>query len=127
MILPDAELAVITYLRTKLPSARIYTEIPASATFPLVKITRFGGIPLAMVTLDPSSIQTEVYGTTKAEARLLAAQAQSAYSEADGWETTGVYITAARPLSGLLWLPDPDFSPPKPRYLFDTSVYLRNR
>lgn len=127
--LPDAELIAVTYLRqhapiTSLVGSRVYTELPAGPTWPLVKITRTGGPPEARGTLDTAFLQAEAYGTSKAEARRVAATVQAAFADADGFIHAGAYISATEPLAGLQWLPDPDNQ--QPRYLFDTAVYVRN-
>lgn len=127
--LPDAELISVVYLRqhspvTSLVGSRVYTELPAGPTWPLVKATRTGGPPQSHGTLDAAFVQVEAYGSTKAEARQVAATVQAAFVDADGFTDSGAYITATEPLSGLQWLPDPDDQ--QPRYLFDTAVYVRN-
>lgn len=129
--LPDAELAAVTYLRTVTAvtdqvSTRIYTELPANATYPLAVVKRLGGSPVAEGTLDPASIQTEVYADSKQAARDAAAAIQAAFQDARGWTGTGMYVTTTAPQTGLLWLPDESFHPPQPRYVFDTTVYVRN-
>lgn len=129
-LLPDAELVAVTYLRqhadvVALVASRVYTELPASPTWPLAKIVRIGGPPAARGTLDPATIQCEAYADTKQAARELAATAQAALADADGFTHAGAYVTASEPLSGLQWLPDPDLND-RPRYLFDTTVYVRN-
>lgn len=128
--LPDAELVVVTYLRQHTATAalvgtRVYTELPGDATWPLAKIVRIGGPPVARGTLDVATIQCEAYADTKAAARQLAATIQAAFADAAGFTDSGAYITNAEPLSGLQWLPDPDLAD-RARYLFDTAVYVRS-
>lgn len=128
--LPDSELLTVTYLRQHaatgaLVGTRVYTELPASPTWPLVKLIRIGGPPTARGTLDQATIQLEVYADDKHAARQLAATVQAALADAPGFTDSGAYITATAPISGLQWIPDPDLSD-KPRYLFDTAVYTRS-
>lgn len=128
--LPDAELLTVTYLRqhaatVALVGSRVYTEIPASPTWPLAKIVRIGGPPVARGTLDVATIQCEVYADTKAAARQAAATIQAAFADAAGFTDSGAYIADTEPLSGLQWIPDPDLAD-RPRYLFDTAVYTRS-
>lgn len=130
--LPDAELLTVSYLRTVTGvtdevGQRVYTELPANPTWPLLVVTRPSpGTVLAEATLDAASIQTAAYANSKYEARQAAAAAVAALADADGWAHASGYISATEPLGGLLWLPDEDFTNPRPRYLFDTAVYVRS-
>lgn len=130
--LPDAELLTVVYLKaqsivTNEVSSRVYTELPSSPTFPLLLVSRPSqGQVGAESTLDVASIQIEAYADDKFTSRIVAAAAQAALADADGWTHTTGYITTTVPLGGIQWLPDEDFEgEPKPRYVFDTSVYTR--
>jgi hypothetical protein len=125
-LLPDAELLTVNALRanadlTALVGARVYTAIPAEPTFPLVRVTRIGGIPAISRHLDIARIQVDVWGTTKFQARTVAATAQAAIHAAIGARAEGV-LTGVDDDLGLSWQPDPETD--QPRYVFGVALYL---
>lgn len=125
-LLPDAELLTVNYLRgvsdvTALVGTRVYTEIPAQPTWPLLRITRIGGLPTIRQHLDVARIQIDAWGTTKYQARTAAATAQAAIHAAVGPHTQGV-VTAVEDDLGLTWAPDPDTN--QARYTFGVSVFI---
>lgn len=126
-VLADAELVAVAYLRQQsdvaaLVGARVSTELPANPTYPLLKVTRIMGVPAVPRRLDAAYLQVEAYADTKAQARLLAATAHAALWAATGAHA-GAVITGASDALGLGWVPDPAFTPPKPRYLFAVTLY----
>lgn len=137
-LLPDAEKTVSAYLRarsevTALVGDRVYTAIPNSPTFPLVRLTRVGGTPVHSRPLwvDEALIQVDVFGTVPGETgsggrrqihqiaetcrAALVEMADTAHDEAvvDG--------VSFGPFS---WLPDDTYTPARPRFLFDVTVHL---
>lgn len=126
-ILPDVEQMVIQWAlgtpAVNTVSDRIYSAVPANPTFPLIRVTRIGGLPTSrLLWLDQASLQVDVWGGAKATARLVA-ETMRAHMSADlvGPHNPGS-VTAVE-VGGLTWLPDADYTPAKPRYTFDAAVY----
>ena len=129
---PDVELVVRTYLvrtasrvRALVGNDRVYTVVPKDATFPMLRVVRFGGGPVRQVPhhLIAAALQLDAYGGSKADARrlidtALAELADMAEHTHDGAVVTGVNIGSAR------YLPEPVFTPPKPRYTADVTVII---
>lgn len=127
---PNTEALVSAFLRDQpevqtLADDRCYTVIPKDATYPLLRVTLLldqptGGEPLW---LTAAQVQVEAFGGTKAQAWTLAVTARSAISERlTGTHDEGV-VTGVT--SGpLLDLPDEDFTPAKPRFLFTSTLYV---
>lgn len=130
--LPDAEAEISAFLRGldeifDLVEERVYTEIPANAEFPLVRLTRIGGTPLFNKPLwvDRPTLQIEAYGGTKAQAQEIAETCRAALSEIESATSpTAVFLSAE--FGGMLYLPDPEFKNPRPRYVFDVDVFLHS-
>lgn len=125
-LLPDAELWAVNALRASadlaaLTGIRVYTSIPADPTYPLVRVTRIGGVPTIRQHLDVARLQIDAWGTTKFEARTVAATAQAVLHATVGAHDEGV-VTAVEDDLGMSWQPDPETD--RPRYLFGVAVYL---
>ncbi len=130
-LLPDIERLVTDFLRaqaeiTTIVGNRVYTEIPDTPTFPLVRVRRLGGFPVLNRPLyvDAPLVQIEGYAATKGAARLLTETCRAVLAErVEGTHTTGV--VAGVSFGSLIWLPDEDFTPPKPRYVSDATLTVR--
>lgn len=129
-LVPDAEAIVSSFLRgrsevTALVASRVYTEIPNSPTFPLVRIYRFGGAPLTSYPLhvDQALLQIDCFGGTKSQARTLAETVRAVLVEAAATTLSGGVVTAAT-FGPLTYLPDPGYTPAKPRYTTDVTVTI---
>jgi len=92
-------------------------------------VLRFGGIPTNRLRLDFSRIQIDVWGTSKSEARDIAAEARAVVHamEGESFTITGgwpddAFVTAVADDLGLLWLPDPDTA--RDRYTFGVALTL---
>lgn len=125
-LLVDAELLAVNYLRATaevaaIAGSRIYTEIPPTPTYPLVRVTRIGGVPTIRQHLDVARLQIDVWGQTKFQARTLAATVQAAMWAAVGSHAEGVVANVEDDL-GLSWSPDPDTD--QPRYVFGVAVTI---
>lgn len=124
---PDAEAAVGSILRSGLTGSRVYSSIPKKPTYPLILVRRYGGTPVTRMRLDAADVQIDVYGTTKSEARLLAAQARAALYGAEGSTITvssgNAWVSGVTDIQGLTWLPDPS-NVPLNRYVFSVRVFL---
>ncbi len=136
-LLPDIEALVTTFLRaqnevTSIVNNRVYTEVPAKPTtgndnrFPLVRVRRLGGFPTLSrpLQVDAPLVQIEGYAATKGAARLLTETCRAVLAErVEGVHDTGV--VAGVTFGALIWLPDEDFTPPKPRYIADATLTVR--
>lgn len=127
--LPDTELASVKYLRSVMAVAlmvngRVYTSVPANPTYPLVSLVRVGGTVRADATLDRATLQIECYGNSQYEANELSRKVIAALAGAAGWRGLGMTITTTDPVSGMLYLPDPETK--QPRYVLDHDLYVRN-
>lgn len=127
-LLPDVEKVISAYLRsrtevTALVGDRIYTEIPKTPTFPLVRLTRVGGAPITSrpLHIDQAIVQVDVFGGPKTQARLLAETCRHVLSEAHEATHTGASVDDVV-FGAFQWLPDPSFEPTKPRYSFDAAI-----
>jgi len=127
---PDAELAVIQYLRSRsevtslVPSSRITTAIPQEPTYPCVTVTRIGGGSTSWGQIDEPAIQVDVWGgsrylcqqiarTVRACILALANDTVSEGTLASGFEEVGPQ-----------WFPDSVVVPPLPRYVARYRVLL---
>lgn len=103
---------------------RIYTEIPNTPpSEPMLRIVRIGGAPTSrLARLDNPLVQLDSWGGPKATARLgiatvLAHMAASLVGSHDEGVVTAVETGT------LTWLPDDFYSPPRPRYSADVSLW----
>jgi len=130
-LLPDIERLVTTFLRAQsevssLVASRVFTEVSPNPTFPLVRVRRVGGFPTLShpLYIDAPLVQIEGYAATKGAARLLTETCRAVLAErVEGVHATGVVAGAT--FGALLWLPDDDFTPPKPRYVTDATLTVR--
>lgn len=126
---PDIEAAVAEWLRNSSITGvgtRVYTEVPATPTFPLVTVTRIGGVPAVREYLDMGAIQVDCWGGTKAEAHDAAVEARVACLGLEGQSLSlpvSIVVTSVEDALGLTWQPDEDTG--RERYLFAVNVYAR--
>lgn len=107
---------------------RVYTELPAEKTFPLVRLTLIDerAVHSRPLWLTSSLIQFDVYGGPKVQAReitdlirgLLADEFTGDHSIGD---TAGV-VTGVK-FGTMSYLPDTDLNPTRPRYRFDVEIF----
>ena len=127
----DAEALASSYLRaasavTGLVGDRIYSTIPKRAEWPLVRITRIGGIPpMTPPVLDLARLQIDVFGGRKAEARNIAAVILAELAALNGPQAGHSATVSAVRIGGLRYTPDVTFDPPKPRYIATAAIYTR--
>lgn len=120
-LLVDIEALLVAYLKaqsaiTTLVSTRVSTELPPTAEFPALTLSRIGGIPDKPVFADHPQIQVEAWGRTKLEASNLARVAFRVLIEIPQVHSGGT-VSDCSPSLGITWAPDDTFSPAKPRYI----------
>ena len=128
---PNMEALVSAFLRaqpemTDLVAARIYTAIPKDATYPLVRVVQLldtpAGAPLYSVAFE---MQVEAFGGTKAQAWQIASTARALIDARLLGDYPGFGVVNGSTPGALLDLPDEDFTPAKPRWLFSSTIYGR--
>lgn len=112
---------------TAIGGQRIYGELPAKdKVWPAARVTQLDGAadhPHVLVH-ETAHLQGEFWGGTKAQALRFAETARAAIvARIVGRHLEGVIQDAA--CTKPRWLPDADFEPAKPRYVFD--IDLRGR
>jgi hypothetical protein len=122
---PDGELVTINWLRSKGMNAA--ASVPQTPTRPNLVVSRIGGVPAVRWALDVASLQIDVWGTSKAQARDAAAAALAVLYQMPGQAGADehAYVTDVDVTLGLTWQPDSVINPPTPRYLFGIAVTLR--
>lgn len=103
-----------------LVSDRVYTALPPAARYPLLIVSRVGGLTDFLGHLDGAILQFEAWAKDRDTAGDLARAALNAALAMQGSFTEGV-VSGARPFTGLGYLPDPPTS--TPRYLFRLELY----
>lgn len=133
-LLPDAERLLSAFVRaqaevTALVSDRVYTMLPATKEFPLVRLQRVGGTTDATpnddaLLRDAAVLQVEAYGGPKSVAWQLADTLRACIAQRiTGTHPTG-YVERWE-IGSTRYLPDDTFDPAKPRVIFDVTLYLR--
>jgi hypothetical protein len=120
----DVELIAVNFLRgraeiTALVGSRVYTEVPAEPTFPLLTVQRIGGLVDWPGWLDTARLQVDAWAATKYAARTLAATALAVLLEMPGIYAQGVITHVTQDL-GLTW--SPDETTDRPRYVLGVAV-----
>lgn len=128
---PNMEALVSAFLRdqpemTDLVGERIYTAIPKDATYPLVRVVQLldtpAGAPLYAVAFE---MQVEAFGGSKADAWRIASTARALIDARLLGDYPGFGVVNGSTPGALLDLPDEDFTPAKPRWLFSSTIYGR--
>jgi hypothetical protein len=129
-VLPDAELALIQYLRgvpevvLLIPAARVTTQLPPSPVYPVVLISRAGGTPPVWQALDEPALQVDVLGVDKASCSLLMRTVSAAILAIANDIVTEAVLSSALMETGPAWLPDTITVPPIPRYVARFRVFM---
>lgn len=135
---PDIELVVVTYLRRTgsrvvdllgvdgQGNPALYTTVPKAPTFPLLRVVRFGGNAArsAPMHLLRPTIQLDAYGGSKADARRILDTAFAELADIAYHTHAGAVITGVELGSTGRYLPDNDYTPPRPRYSGDITVLV---
>jgi hypothetical protein len=130
VVLPDAELAVIQYLRSRseitalIPAARITTVRPKSPTYPLVLVMRIGGIAKAWQQIDEPAFQIDVIGGTRYNCQKLARTVGAVLLAIANDTVSEATLAHAYEEVGPQWMPDDVVVPPLPRYVARYRVLL---
>ena len=129
-VLPDAELALIEYLKARteitslIPAARITTALPPQPTYPCVTVTRMGGSPLVWQRIDEPDFQVEVWGGSRFECSTLARTVRACImSIRNDTVSAGVLVSAGEQV-GMQWMPDDVTIPQIPRFVGRFSVLI---
>lgn len=129
-VLPDAELALIQYLRgvsevtALVPAARVTTQLAPSPVYPVVLISRAGGSPVVWQAVDEPSLQVDVLGVDKASCSLLMRTVSAAILAIRNDVVAEAVLSSASVEVGPSWLPDTIPVPPIPRYVARFSVLM---
>jgi hypothetical protein len=129
-LLPDVERLVIDFLKaqaevTTLAPGGIDTEIPKHPVWPLLRVRRVAGASTSRPRwVDRPVVQVEAYGGTRSEAHALAdTTAAVLAARLEGVHDAGV-VTGVRFGTGPNPMPDSDYTPARPRWLFDVTVFI---
>lgn len=133
MTLVDVEALVSQYLRsqsevTAYTSQRVYTALPESKDYPLVRIVRIGGAPPMSrpMYVDAAHLQIDVWGGSKATALdTIDAIREELAKIVDEAPVQPLGVVCGVRFGPLAYLPDEAFEPPKPRYALDVTVTVR--
>ena len=120
---PDTEAIATTALRAA--GYRAASSIPANPTYPLVVVRRLGGTPAEKRVLDRATLQVDVWGNNKSEARDLGDAARRVLMNLEGTSSVDFngYITCVEDVLGLFWLPDQETK--RDRYIFSVALYAK--
>jgi hypothetical protein len=131
-VLPDAELALIQYLRSRtevtnlVPADRITTTSPAEPTYPLVRVMRIGGGSTSWGLIDEPAFQVDVVGGSRYQCQRIARTVRACIlAIANDTVSEGTLASGSEEV-GIQWIPDSVVVPPLPRYVARYRVYLHN-
>lgn len=129
VLMPNIEAIVSAFLRaqpeiTAIVDDRVYTAIPGGPVYPLVRVTQFDDVKVTNMPLwvVKSSVQIEGFGGSKGDAWRACATAQSVLAERFHDQVAGGCVVSAVMWGSMRDLPDPTFSPAKPRFV--TTAYI---
>lgn len=133
MSLVDVEALVSQYLRAQsevstFVGQRVYTAMPDDKTFPLVRLTRIGGVPPMSRPLhvDNARIQIDVFGGSKSTALdTVDAIREELAKLPDEAPVQPLGVVCGVRFGPLAYLPDEAFAPAKPRYALDVTLTVR--
>lgn len=131
-VLPDAELAIIQYLRARsevtalVPASRITTTLPPKAVFPAVTVKRIGGTALHWARVDEVAVQVDVWHdyAKRGECQDLARTVRAAILAIYGDQVAEANLVSASEEVGPQWLPDTVTVPPLSRFVGRFQVRL---
>ena len=127
--LPDAELALIQYLRSRteitslVPSERITTTRPAEPTYPLVLVMRIGGLVNSWQ-LDEPAFQVEVIGGSRYQCQQIARAVRACILAIRNDTVSEATLASGAEEVGIQWIPDSVVVPPLPRFVARYQVLM---
>lgn len=105
---------------------RCYTAIPKDAIYPLIRVTQLLDIPAgAPLYAVQYRMQVEAFGGSKDVAWRIASTARALIDARLTGDHPGFGVVNGTSPGELLDLPDEDFTPAKPRWLFSSTIYGR--
>lgn len=129
---PNMEALVSAFLRDQpelvdLIGDRVYTAIPKKAVYPCLRVTELddqptNGSPLWSLAFV---VQIDAWGGSKAEAWTIAQTARALIDARLEGLHPGYGVVNGTTPGGMMDLPDEDFDPAKPRWLFTSTIYAR--
>ena len=128
--LPDDELAILQYLRgvpevvALVPAARIVTELPSPAVYPVVLVSLVGGTPVVPQAIGEPAFQVDVVGGAKQVCKRLMLTVDAAICAIANDVVPEATLASASQEVGPSWLPDTIPVPPIPRYTARYRVVL---
>lgn len=125
-VLPDTVRLVVDHLEAAalpLIGGRVYGfELPASPTFPAVRVLRLGGANVVSEHMDGALLQIDVWGGTAEQAWDATAAVRAELWDLEGVNVPGIgTVTGIEELSGPAWLPDPRTE--RARWTWDIRLY----
>ena len=120
---PDTEAIATTALRAA--GYRAASSLSANQVYPCVVVKRLGGTPADKRVLDRATLQVDVWGNNKSEARDLAHNARLLLMNLEGTSSNDFngFITCVEDVLGLFWLPDQETK--RDRYIFSVAMYAK--
>lgn len=120
VLYPDAELAVVTYLREKLGSlAQVHVRVPSSRPDQFVTVRRSGGTSDGV--LDRPLIDVFAWAGRDEDAKDLAQRVRAELGAIRGTHS-GIQVTAVADYAGLSPAPDPST---QARWTFSVQLTIR--
>jgi hypothetical protein len=129
-ILPDAELALIQYLRSRseitalVPGSRITTVAPPEPTYPLVRVMRIGGTGTSWGLIDEPAFQVDVIGGSRHLCQQIARTIRACILAIANDTVSEGTLASASEETGIQWFPDTVVVPPLPRFVARYRVFL---
>lgn len=130
-IMPNMEAVVSAFLRDQpevvdLIADRVYTALPDRVEFPAVRVTQITDRKLTSRPLWISEfvMQIEAFGGSKAQASTLARTCEGVIAARMVGTLDGAVIAGVDP-GGLEDIPDDEYEPARPRFLFVSTITAR--
>lgn len=129
-VLPDAELAVIQYLRSRtevtalVPAERITTTLPSQPTYPVVLVQRIGGLAAAWQQIDEPALQVEVVGGSRYQCQQLARTVRACLLAIRNDTVAEATLVSGAEEVAIQWMPDMVVVPPLPRFVARYRVFI---
>lgn len=128
MSVVSAESALVEWLTSAFPAARVVTETPADlvANLPCIRVTRFGGVDEYIWTFDNPTMDFDCYAASRAAARDLAYQVRASLRrDLPGRIVGGVFVLSCRTFSGPVWTPYDNTTNGLRRFTYSAELRLQ--